>query len=110
MENCSVCKHKGINTLGSGFLCKIHGPVLGICLCKEFEPDELKIKVRKCYECGFFKLDKTPDNTGKTVNPTSVYGTCLKYLLRKYDGSKRNSCSQFIEESLNNITNVEYIG
>ena len=104
MYNCHFCKHKSVDTIDGGFLCKIHGPISRICICKGFEKDELKIKVIKCKNCAFFKAGKSTINTNDSGGKGVCLGTCLKYLLREFDGNSRQTCSQFVQNSQNIIT------
>lgn len=104
MYNCNFCKHKSVNTIGGGFLCRIHGPVSWACLCKEFVRDETKIKGIKCKDCVFFKRIESVDDTDNNGANNVWWGTCLKYLLREFDGNSRQTCSQFIEKTQKYIT------
>lgn len=104
MENCKVCKYKSVDTIDSGFLCKIHGPMYHISICKEFEIDVTKLKAKKCNQCLFFKVSESIDTCTNPDEKDLLMGTCMKYLLREYDGYTRRSCSQFVEKTQNNIT------
>lgn len=104
MESCNVCKYKSVDMINGGFLCKIHGPMYQKCLCKEYEFDELKVKAKKCHECSFFKVHETVEKATNSEDKEILLGTCMKYLLRKYNGYTRNSCSQFLDKEQKNIT------
>ncbi|NLN05263.1 MAG: hypothetical protein GX166_10680 [Clostridiaceae bacterium] len=99
MENCNFCKHKSVNTIGGGFLCRIHGPMSWACVCREFERDETKIKGIKCKDCLFFRRMESLEDMDKNEDSDVWWGTCKKYLLRKFDGNSRQTCSQFVEKS-----------
>lgn len=92
-KTCSGCSRGIIIRTNGDVLCRLKGVVSSDYACSRYRPLSESAaagrKRNKCIDCGSFIVD--PENSYISAN-----GVCQMFLVRPFDGSKKNACSRFV--------------